>query len=202
MRTIRPRWIPREQVLSSPRHNFAWAVSGAALREGDPWLRFAGKAPWPGGSKPYEQRLAVPVRLLGSESEGEVLDAWRLEASPGVAERRLHRSRERDREISDGRSRRRPDAAPLPRRLPGGARGSDAQADRGGSCLSACVRTELRIGKRIALYCQSEKGRLKEDRHRQFVDDMASRMTWSCEPTPKQATYLLSLFRQLGGRVK
>ena len=55
---------------------------------------------------------------------------------------------------------------------------------------------------RIALYCQSEKGRLKEDRHRQFVDDMASRMTWSCEPTPKQATYLLSLFRQLGGRVK
>ena len=54
----------------------------------------------------------------------------------------------------------------------------------------------------VALYCQSEKGRLKEDRHRQFVDDMASRMTWSCEPTPKQATYLLSLFRQLGGRVK
>jgi hypothetical protein len=55
---------------------------------------------------------------------------------------------------------------------------------------------------RIALYCQREKRRLKEYRHRQFVDDMASRMTWSREPTPKQATYLLSLFRQRGGRVK
>jgi hypothetical protein len=54
----------------------------------------------------------------------------------------------------------------------------------------------------IALYCQREKERLGEDRHRQFVDDMASRMTWSSEPTEKQGKYLLSLFRQLGGRIK
>ena len=45
MLTARPRWVPRERALASPRHNFAWAVWGAALREGDPWLRFAGKAP-------------------------------------------------------------------------------------------------------------------------------------------------------------
>ena len=34
------------------------------------------------------------------------------------------------------------------------------------------------------------------------VDDMAPLITWSREPTPRQARYLLSLFRQLGGRVK
>jgi len=44
MLTARPRWVPRERALASPRHNFAWAVWGSALREGDPWLRFAGKA--------------------------------------------------------------------------------------------------------------------------------------------------------------
>ena len=43
--TARPRWVPREHERASPRHNFAWAVWGAVLRKGDPWLRFAGKAP-------------------------------------------------------------------------------------------------------------------------------------------------------------
>jgi hypothetical protein len=54
----------------------------------------------------------------------------------------------------------------------------------------------------ISLFCQREKARL-EAKHHQFVDDMAGRMAWGgCEPTPKQGTYLLSLFRQLGGRMK
>jgi hypothetical protein len=45
MLTARPRWVPRERELASPRHTFALAVWGAAPREGEPWLRFAGKAP-------------------------------------------------------------------------------------------------------------------------------------------------------------
>jgi hypothetical protein len=53
----------------------------------------------------------------------------------------------------------------------------------------------------IALYYQRQKARL-EAKHHQFVDDMASRMTWGREPTERQGIYLLSLFRQLGGRMK
>jgi hypothetical protein len=45
MLTARPRWVPREQERASPRHNFAWAIWGAAPRKGDPWLRFSGKTP-------------------------------------------------------------------------------------------------------------------------------------------------------------
>ena len=53
----------------------------------------------------------------------------------------------------------------------------------------------------IALFCQREKTHL-DAKHHQFVDDMAARMVWGREPTEKQGKYLLSLFRQLGGRVK
>ena len=54
----------------------------------------------------------------------------------------------------------------------------------------------------MALHCQREKERL-EAKHHQFIDDMASRMAWGGrQPTPKQGTYLHSLFRQLGGRMK
>ena len=54
----------------------------------------------------------------------------------------------------------------------------------------------------IALYCQRQKSRL-DARHHQFVDDMASRMTWGREPSSeKQGKYLLSLFRQVGGRIR
>jgi hypothetical protein len=45
MLTARPRWMPKERERASPRHNFAWAVWGASPRQGDPWLRFAGKTP-------------------------------------------------------------------------------------------------------------------------------------------------------------
>jgi hypothetical protein len=41
--TTRPRWVERTQDSKSPRHNFAWAIWGAAPRVGDPWLRFAGR---------------------------------------------------------------------------------------------------------------------------------------------------------------
>jgi hypothetical protein len=45
MLTARPRWVPPELDRASPRHNFAWAIWGAELRKGDPFLRFVGKRP-------------------------------------------------------------------------------------------------------------------------------------------------------------
>jgi hypothetical protein len=152
--------------------------------------------------KSFETRIADLVRLLGSESEGEVLNAHgalkRLLASLGASFTDLGNAIEK---LATGGL-----ADEQMQRL------FDAGYQKGlEEAMRKQVETEAAFGlrpggspdwERIALYCQREKGRLKEDRHRHFVDDMASRMTWSCEPTPKQATYLLSLFRQLGGRVK
>jgi hypothetical protein len=53
---------------------------------------------------------------------------------------------------------------------------------------------------RIALYVQREKARL-DARHHQFADDMSARMVWGRGPSERQGVYLLSLFRQLGGRI-
>lgn len=52
----------------------------------------------------------------------------------------------------------------------------------------------------IALYVQREKHRLLE-RHHEFIDDMAARIPFNREPTPKQSAYLQSLFLKLGGRI-
>jgi hypothetical protein len=52
----------------------------------------------------------------------------------------------------------------------------------------------------IALFVQREKRRLLE-RHHEFVDDMASRVPFNREPTPKQLKYLQSLFLKLGGKI-
>jgi hypothetical protein len=152
--------------------------------------------------KSFEVRIADLVRLLGSDSEGEVLNAHgalkRLLASRSVGFTDLGNAIEKlaTGGLADDQMRRVFDA--------GYQKGLE-------EAIRKQVEAEGAFGLRpdgspdwegIALYCQREKGRLKEDRHRQFVDDMASRMTWSREPTPKQATYLLALFRQLGGRVK
>ena len=52
----------------------------------------------------------------------------------------------------------------------------------------------------VALYCQREKQRLPS-KHREFIDDMASRTVYVREPTPKQHQYLHSLFYKLGGKI-
>jgi hypothetical protein len=54
----------------------------------------------------------------------------------------------------------------------------------------------------IALYCQRELSRLKDAKEREFVNDMAARLTFpGREPTEKQAQWLLAIFRRLGGRI-
>jgi hypothetical protein len=52
----------------------------------------------------------------------------------------------------------------------------------------------------IALYVQREKQRLTP-RHHEFVDDMAARIPFNRQPTPRQSAYLQSLFLKLGGRI-
>jgi hypothetical protein len=53
----------------------------------------------------------------------------------------------------------------------------------------------------VALHCQRQKHRIEAAKH-EFVDDMASRMSWGRDPIGKQGPYLLSIFRQIGGRIK
>jgi hypothetical protein len=52
----------------------------------------------------------------------------------------------------------------------------------------------------VSLYVQREKHRLLQ-RHHEFIDDMAARIPFAREPTPKQSAYLHSLFLKLGGRI-
>jgi hypothetical protein len=54
--------------------------------------------------------------------------------------------------------------------------------------------------RRVALYVQHEK-RLLLEKHHKFVDDMAARVPFNREPTPRQLAYLQSLFLKLGGRI-
>jgi hypothetical protein len=54
--------------------------------------------------------------------------------------------------------------------------------------------------RQVARFVQREKRRLLE-RHHEFVDDMASRVPFNREPTPKQLQYLQSLFFKLGGKL-
>jgi hypothetical protein len=55
----------------------------------------------------------------------------------------------------------------------------------------------------IALFCQRDaSGRVRPGAEREFVNDMASRLSFSGrEPTEKQAAWLLAIFRRLGGRL-
>jgi hypothetical protein len=152
--------------------------------------------------KSFEARIADCVRLFGSDSEGEARNAFdalkRLLKTHDVSFTDLGNAIEKlaTGGLADDQ---------MQRLFDSGYQKGFEDATR------KQVEAEGAFGlrpdgspdwERIADYCQREKGRLKENRHRQFVDDMASRLTWSREPTPKQATYLLSLFRQLGGRVK
>ena len=152
-------------------------------------------------AKSFETRIADFVRLFGSDSEGEALAALsalkRLLKTHAVTFTDLGNAIEK---LATGGL-----AHDQMQRL------FDAGYQKGlEDATRKQVEAEGVLGlrpdgspdwERIALYCQREKGRLDAKHHR-FVDDMAARMVWGREPTEKQGKYLLSLFRQLGGRVK
>jgi hypothetical protein len=53
----------------------------------------------------------------------------------------------------------------------------------------------------IALFCQKNQHRLRDDWERTFIDDMAGKTVFR-EPTEKQAKHLLAIFIRLGGRTQ
>jgi hypothetical protein len=52
----------------------------------------------------------------------------------------------------------------------------------------------------VALYCQRNKHRL-DTKHHNFIDKVASQTVYNREPTEPMHKYLFSLFLQLGGKI-
>jgi hypothetical protein len=151
-------------------------------------------------AKTYEQKLGDLVRLLASEHDGEVI-------ATAHALKRLLASRDADfndlanaiEQLATGGL----EEAALKRVFEAGRQKEREEIAR------ARAESESAFGLKpdgtkdwegIALYVQREKARL-DPRHHQFVDDMAGRMTWGREPSERQGQYLISFFRQLGGRI-
>ena len=152
-------------------------------------------------TKTFEQRIAALVRMLGTTNDGEKIatvnalqrllasrntdltdlgDAIERLATGGLEEAAMQRifdaGREREREEVE-------------RKL------AESQAVYG---LNPDGSPDWEA---MALHCQRHVDRL-EAKHHQFIDDMSGRLAWGSEPTEKQGKYLLSLFRQLGGRMR
>jgi hypothetical protein len=153
--------------------------------------------------KSFEVRIADLVRLLGSESEGEVLATHgalkRLLASRGVSFTDLGNGIER---LATGGL----EQAELERVFEAGRAKGLSEAKRQQAEELAVYGQRLDGSYdwlAIALFCQRENARLRGDVERTFVNDMAARMSFpGREPTEKQATWLLAIFRRLGGRME
>jgi hypothetical protein len=151
-------------------------------------------------AKSFEERIASLVRMLGTEHDGETLN------TVSVLKRTLASRNLTFTDLGDG----------IEKLATGGltqgemerirdsayAKGvADAKRESTGARAVFGLRPDgSQDWEEIALHCQQEKSRL-EAKHHQFVDDMASRLTWGQEPSEKQGKYLLSLFRRVGGRI-
>jgi hypothetical protein len=154
-----------------------------------------------GAGKNLATRSADLIRLLGSDSEGEVLAAHgalkRLLASRGFTFTDLGNDLEK---LATGGL----EEAEMKRLYDAGYQKGVADTER--KHIEAQGAFGLRLDgskdwEAIALHCQREKERI-EAKHHRFVDDMCSRMTWGSAPSERQGKYLLSLFRGVGGRIK
>jgi hypothetical protein len=150
-------------------------------------------------TKTYEQRIADLIRMLSTEHDSEAIAAVRA-LGRTLASRNLTFTDLGDGieklstgGLTQGEMERIRDAAY--------AKGlADAEHKRAeGQAVYGLRPDGSHDWEEIALHCQRQKQRL-EAKHHQFVDDMASRLTWGREPSEKQGKYLLSLFRQIGGR--
>jgi hypothetical protein len=153
--------------------------------------------------KTFESKIADLIRKFGTDFEGEVIAVWtilkRLLASQNVSFTDLGDAVEK---LATGGL----EEAELKRVFDAGYQKGVEDTERKRAEAQALFGLRLDGStdwEAIALFCQraDDRGRFR-DADRKFVDDMASRLTWSREPSDKQAKYLLSLFRQIGGRIK
>jgi hypothetical protein len=153
-------------------------------------------------AKTYEQRLADLVRRLASNHDGEVIAA-------ASALKRLLASRDADlndlgsaiEKLATGGL----EEVEMKRLFEAGrAQGlKEARREHGEADATTGLRPDgSKDWEAIALYCQRETARLRSEKEREFVNDMAGRLTFpEREPTERQAAWLLSIFRRLGGRI-
>lgn len=151
--------------------------------------------------KPFESKVADLVRRLGSDFDGEIVATQRalkrLLASRDVSFTDLGDAVEK---LATGGL----EQAAMERVFAAGREQGLEEAERKRANAQAVFGLNpdgAPDWETIALACQRSKDRI-EAKHHQFVDDMASRLAWSREPTEKQGKYLLSLFRQIGGRIQ
>jgi hypothetical protein len=153
------------------------------------------------GEKSFESRIADLVRRFGTDFEGEAVATWRilkrLLASRSVSFTDLGDAIEK---LASGGL----EEEAMKRIFDAGHAQGVEEAER----KHAETQTVFGLNpdgstdrEAIALHCQRERARI-EAKHHQFVDDMCSRLTWGREPSDKQGKYLLSLFRQIGGRIQ
>ena len=151
-------------------------------------------------AKTFEQRIADLVRRLGTDQEGEMV------ATVRALQRSLASQNISCTDLGDGIEKLATGGlaeAEMKRLFDAGyAKGvEDTERKRIAQETVRGLKPDASADwEAIALYCQREKARL-ETKHHQFVDDMASRMAPGREPTDRQGTYLISLFRKLGGRM-
>jgi hypothetical protein len=140
-----------------------------------------------------EQRIAMTIRLLASDRDGEIIAAVsalkRVLASAGTDLNGLaHGVENLGKGISNEERKKIWDTAV--QHTENRLHGSDDFIESSGKPTWQSV----------ALFCQRNKARL-DTRHHQFIDDMASRTVWDREPTEKQHKYLFALFLKLGGKI-
>jgi len=145
--------------------------------------------------KTLEQRIAMVIRLLASDKDGEILAATaalkRTLASAGTDINGLAHGIE-----NLGKSTVVPDE--IKKKI------WDAAVQHTENRLHGADDFINADGKptweAVALFCQRNKQRLRPQTH-EFVDKMASQTVWDQEPTEKQHKYLFALFLQLGGKI-
>ena len=145
--------------------------------------------------KTLEQRIAMVIRLLASDKDGEILAATaalkRTLASAGTDINGLAHGIEnlgKSTVVPDEIKKKIWDAAV--QHTENRLHGADDFIDSSGKPTWEAV----------ALFCQRNKHRLRPQTH-EFVDKMASQTVYGREPTERQHKYLFALFLQLGGKI-
>jgi hypothetical protein len=142
-----------------------------------------------------EQKLGTFIRLLASEQDGEALAAARaivrtLKSSGGD----IHTLAERVENANGGKL----TDAEMQKIFDAGFQAGVHEVESRSTGEFHNV-DGTPAWNEIALFCQQNNSRLREN-ERRFVNDMAGRSIWR-EPTEKQAKWLKSIFYRLGGKI-